>query len=212
VIPARRLRCAKFAAAGACLLVVLAVTLFASAPRAGDASASALRLEVQVAYGHEVGPESFRESLQRGLIRTIRQHGCFAEVARHDPEAEESGADLLLTLVIHDIEDRTEYDTTMAQRNEDSQRPNMPNSKQPMVVFLEATVDLVLVTLPDRIQIRSRDFREKGSFRPTYAQDARYEAEQLVLDTLARAGRKFVCKGAGRKLGQEIERARQGAQ
>jgi hypothetical protein len=98
-------------------------------------------------------------------------------------------------------------ETTMADRHEER---GMPNDKRPMVVTIEALVDLRLLALPDRVVVRSRNFREKGRFRPTYRDDPRYEVRLMVLETLARAARTLACKGAAKKLPREIERARAG--
>ena len=190
---------------------LVAVSLLLAAPgpcQSGrNAEGTRYRLGVEVRYGDEAGPRRFIESLRRELLREIESQECFASVESYRPEGEDP-PDLLLSMIIHDINDRTEYETSMANRHEDR---GMPNEKQPMVITIEAVVDLRLLLLPDMLVVRSRDFRERGTFRPTYREDPRYEVELRVQETLAREGRSLVCKGAGKKLSREIERARTGA-
>jgi hypothetical protein len=189
------------------LLLLLAIFGFGPATLAGGGAESApYRLGVEVRYGDEIGPTRFIDSLRRELLHELEARACFRSVRAYSEDHEDPD-DLLLLVVIHDINDRTEYETTMADRHDDR---GLPNEKRPMVIIIEALVDLRLLALPERVVVRSRDFRERARFRPTYREDPRHEVELLVLETLTREARMIACKGAAKKLPREIEKARAG--
>ena len=172
---------------------------------AGSSKQSDFSLTVQVAYGRETGPESLRELLENEIVRVIAEEGCFRAVGRFDPEADAPDADLLLRLVIQDVEDRTDYETSLAYRDRQDQAPD---EKKKLIASLQVDAALQMVTLPESAEVRRRDFRTTRSYRPEYNEDGSYEVKLRMLEHLTDESRRFACKGAGKKLGKEVEQAR----
>jgi hypothetical protein len=186
----------------ACVAAICAGYLPAAA---GSSKQADFSLSVQVAYGKQTGPESLRELLENEIIRRIAEEGCFRAVGRFEPEAEAPDADLLVRLVIQDVEDRTDYETSLAYRDRQDQAPD---EKKKLIASLEVEAALQMVTLPESAEVRRRDFRTTRSYRPEYNEDGSYEVKLRMLEHLAEESRRFACKGAGKKLAKEVEQAR----
>ena len=186
-------------------LLLCCAALFANTASAGSGQSSDYSIAVQVAYGKEVGPESLRQLLETEIMRLVVESGCFRAVARFDPEAEVHEADLHLRLVIQEVEDRTDYETSLAYRD---RKDRAPDEKKKMISTLVVGAALQILTLPESAEVRRRDFKSTRRYRPEYDEDGTYEVKRIMLEHLADESRRFACKGAGQKLAKEVERAR----
>ena len=73
---------------------------------------------------------------------------------------------------------------------------------------VEAVFRTEVRTLADGLLVRERRYRHKASYAPVRNEDPRAEAQQRLVDEVARRARRFSCKGAGKDLADDIERAR----
>jgi hypothetical protein len=175
------------------------------APAAGGRKAVApYSVAVEVAYGERVGSESMREWAARELVREIDEAGCFATVRMfHDDDPEQ--ADLLVRVVVDNFEEKSEHETTMAQRDD----PNAPPTERlRLIASLEVWGSAQMRTLPGRAIVRERSLHLERGYRPSPGEDPAYEVRLLVVEALSEDVRRWACKGAGKKLPEEIERAR----
>jgi len=192
--------------ASRCLMatLLLLLPLSFSLSYAGKSEPQTYRIAVQVAYGDQKGAESFREELELQLLRELQHERCFREAIAEGAQ-EENSADLLLLVLIREMEERTDYDLTIAQR--DSPYATVEESRR-LIARMEATVELQLRLLPESILLRERRFGNLEGYRPQLDEDPHYEVQILMIQSLARTGRKFACKDAGKKLRKEIASAR----
>ena len=97
--------------------LLLFLPLSFSLSNAGKSEPQSYKLAVQVAYGDSFkGAESFREELELQLLRELQYERCFREAIAASAQ-DESGADLLLLVLIQNMEERTDYELTIAQRD-----------------------------------------------------------------------------------------------
>jgi hypothetical protein len=186
----------------AALLLILPLSF--SLPNAGKAEPQTYELAVQVAYGDFKGAESFREELELQLVRELQSERCFREAIAAGAQ-EENGADLLLLVLIEQMEERTDYDLTIAQR--DSPYATASESRR-LRATMEVRIELQLRLLPESILLRERRFGNLEGYRPQLDEDPRYEVQILMIESLARTARKFACKDTGKRLRKEIAGAR----
>jgi len=189
------------------LSIPIAALLFmfpSSLPHAGKGAPVALTLAVDVAYGPHQGPESFREELERQLIRESRGAGCFTRTipARG---AQEDEADLLLRVVIRELVQQTDHDLSITQRGSTY---GPADESRRLTAKMEAEVDLQLLLLPESRSLRQRGFKAAEAYRPRMNEDPAYEVQLQMLDSIARSCRKFVCKGGVNRLRREIGSSR----
>lgn len=188
--------------------LLLALVVLPATPALAGGGPAPYSVVVDVAFGPEGGPASLRDDIVRGLLRELDRNRCFASVARLQPDVEPQ-ADLLLRLVITELEDRTEYEISLAQRDS----PNTtPSEKRRLIARLEAQVRQEIWTLPEENLARVRRFKANAAYRPLFNEDGRYEVELRLVDDLVRSTRAFACKGGAKKLTREVERARNAAQ
>ena len=64
------------------------------------------------------------------------------------------------------------------------------------------------ISLPEKVTIREKRSGNEEGYRPHANEDPDYEVQLLMIERLARTGRKFACQGGGKKLQKEIESAR----
>jgi hypothetical protein len=187
----------------ATLLLFLSLSFAVS--NAGKPEPQIYKLAVRVAYGDSFkGAESFREELELQLLRELQYERCFQEAIAASAQ-DERGADLLLLVLIQYMEERTDYDLTIAQR--DSPHATVSESRR-LIARMEATIELQLRLLPESILLRERRFGNLEGYRPQLDEDPHYEVQILMIENLARTVRKFACKDAGKRLRKEIAGAR----
>jgi len=190
----------------AAAVIVLVLVCSAVAPAgAGSKAPAPYDVAVRVEYAERVGSESVREWAEREIARELQEAGCFAS-ARTFRMEDGTTADLLMRLVIRDFAEKTDYETSLAQRD-DPRAP--PTERLRLVASLEVWTDMELWTLPDRSLVRARPLHLERGFRPALGQDAGYEVRRLLIEALAEELRRWACKGARKCLGEEIERARE---
>ena len=159
-------------------------------------------LAVNVEYGPRQGPESFREEFARLLIHAIQGDGCIRKTLLSS-SAKEGEAELLLVALIEEMEQRTDHDLSISERN--APYATAAESRR-LTARMEATVELRLLLLPGGELVRERRFKAAESYRPRMVEDAAYEVQLQLLESLAVNGRKFICKGGEKKLRKDIER------
>lgn len=191
----------RLSGAAAAALAVLC----AFAPAAGGRKdAAPYSVAVEVAYGERVGSESMREWAAREVVRELDEAACFAVVRGFRPEEPEQ-ADLLVRVVVDNFEEKSEYETSMAQRDD----PNAPpTARMRLIASLEIWGRLQIRTLPDLATVRERAMHLERGYRPGAGEDPAYEVRLMVVDALSEEVRRWACKGARKKLPEEIERAR----
>jgi hypothetical protein len=182
------------------------VFAWAQPSRAGRKAAAPYTLAVEAVYGQRVGSESVREWAERQIVSEIDEADCFAEVLRFGG-VEQDEADLLLRVIVDDFEEKTEHETSLAQRD-DPHAP--PTEKLRLIASLEIWGDLELRTLPELYPVRARSLRLERGYRPALGEDPAYEVRRLLIEALGDEVRRWVCKGARKKLPGELERARAG--
>jgi hypothetical protein len=182
--------------------------LFAVAPALGGGKGPApYELAVAVVYGDNRGSESVREWAEREIVREIDEADCFVAAQRFRAD-DASRGDLLLRVVVDDFEEKTDYETTLARRD----NPNAPPTEHlRLIANLEIWGRLELWTLPDRQPVRDRTLHLQRGYRPALGEDPDYEVRRLLIEALSEEVRRWTCKGARKKLPEEIERARAGS-
>jgi len=187
--------------------VIATALLCAALPAAGGKGAAPYELAVQVVYGERTGSESVREWAEREIAREIAGAGCFEGVSGYRP-GEPASAALVLQVIVDDSREKTEYETSMVERD-DPNRP--PTERLRLVASLEVWGKVQLLTLPDGLVVRSRSLHVERGYRPVTGEDSEYEVRRLVIEAVGEEVRRWVCKGARKKLPGEIERARAAA-
>jgi len=56
--------------------------------------------------------------------------------------------------------------------------------------------------------VRSRRFRKRASWRPTWHEDPREYAQRQLVEDVVQTTRKLVCQGSATKWSKQIDRAR----
>lgn len=185
-------------------LAILAALLAAGPVLSGRKSPAPYELAIEVAYGEQKGPESLREWAEREIVHEVDEAGCFsaARAFRFDGAAQ---SDLLVRVVLDEFEEHTEYEMTLAQRA-DPYAP--PAERSGLIARLEVRGQIQMRTLPERHPVRQRVLHADRGYRPTFGEDAEYEVRRLLVEALAQDVRRWLCKGARKKLRDEVERAR----
>jgi len=186
--------------------VFVAATLagcLASPAQAGGKAAAPYDVAVQVQYGAKAGSESVRDWAEREIVREIDEAGCFLSVTGFAPDGA-GQPDLLVRVIVQDFEEKTEYETSLAQREDPYADPT---TRLRLVASLEIWGDLQLLTLPERRAVRARNLHLTRGYRPMVEEDPGYEVRRLLIAGLAADVRGWACKGARKKLPGEIERA-----
>jgi hypothetical protein len=163
------------------------------------------RLQAEVGYGRVAASESVRRELERELIRELDDAGCFAAVELMGDDDEPLG-ELLLRLIVDDVERRTDYDLSIAER---SARDAPTDAANRLEERIEARIHLALLTLPELATVRQKQFAVVGRHRPSQGEDARAVVVSEMIDETAKTTRLWVCKGSARKLSRQIESARE---
>jgi hypothetical protein len=185
-----------------CMVALLLIIPLTAASAAQDESYPST-LAVKVEYGLQQGPESFREEFARRLIHAIQGDGCIRKTLPACSETE-SEAGLLLIAMIEEMEQRTDHDLSISERN--SPHATAAESRR-LTARMEAAIELRLLLLPGRELVRERKFRAAESYRPRMNEDAAYEVQLQLLENLTVSGRRFICKGGGKKLRKDIEKS-----
>jgi hypothetical protein len=167
----------------------------------GNAEPFPYRMIVSVEWGRPLGPESFRAELQQRIVAEISAQGCFREVDGESPESLEPD-DLRLRLFIDDFEQETDFEIGVAQRN----NPEYDTGRS-MVAHLDADFHAQVQTSTAEASVRDRRFHQRSSWRPLYREDPRVEAQRKMIAAVARATRKFACKGSAADWSRQIEQA-----
>lgn len=185
-----------------CALLAVACCLGGPAA-AGRKEAAPYDVVVRVEYEFRAGAESMREWAEREIVRELDESGCFRSVAGFD--AEHPGqADLLLRVVVENFEEKKQYETSLAQRDDPH---TAPMDRLRYVASLEIWGHTELCTFPGRRPVRSRALHLTRGFRPLFGEDAEYEVRRLLIEALGDETRVWACKGARKKLPREIEQA-----
>jgi hypothetical protein len=158
------------------------------------------RLAVAVDWGPSVGPEALREELETELIRGLVVAACFESVVAA-PGADK--ADLTLRLQVSDYREETEYEYAVSQIG----APDLDTDRL-SIAHVEATFLAEVIELQQGSVVRSRSFRQRAEWRPTWHEDPREHARRQLVEEVLRAARKLVCKGSATKWSKELERAR----
>jgi len=158
------------------------------------------RLVVAVDWGAAVGPEALREELEAELIRELVVAACFEAVVVA-PSADK--ADLSLRLQVSDYREETEFEYAVSQIG----APDLDTDRL-SIAHVEATLLAEVIELQQGSVVRSRSFRQRAQWRPTWHEDPREHARRQLVQEVVRATRKLACKGSATKWSKEIERAR----
>ena len=158
------------------------------------------RLVVAVYWGPSVGPEALRQELEFELLRGLVAADCFESVVATPGEDK---ADLTLRLQISDYREETEFEYALSQAGE----PGLDTDRL-SIAHVEANLLAEVIELQHGSVVRSRSFRQRASWRPTWNEDPREHAQGQLVEEAARTARKLVCKGSATKWAKEIERAR----
>jgi hypothetical protein len=169
--------------------------------RAGKNEAFPYRLDVEVAFGQDVGSDDVRRSLERQVLREM-DAGCFEAVKLQG--ARTTPGELLLRVVVDGVDRETSYDLSIAAR---SAPDAPPDAQDAYVTTIEASIRLELLAQPDSILVRRKRFKVLGRHRPSGGEDARAVARQEMIDEVALTSRLWVCKGSPKKLSRQIETA-----
>lgn len=193
------MRSTAFRYTGALALVMLCAAADGSAARGEPLP---YRIFVVVAWAHPVGPESFRTELESELIMEFTAANCFRAVEAEAP-ATPGTDDLKLLVTVHDFEEETEFEFGVAQRG----TPGVDLDRL-TVAHLHASYHAELRTVAEDAIVREKRFRQVSSWRPVYHEDPRVEAQRRMVEAVARATRKFACKGSAGRWSKELESAR----
>lgn len=193
------MRAIAFRYAGAFALMMLCLAADKAAAR--DAPLP-YRLFVSVEWGQPAGPESFRAELERELLMEFTAANCFRAVDAHAP-ATPGADDLKLRVTVHDYDEEIEFEFAVAQRA----TPGVDLDRL-SVARIRADFHAELRTAAEDAAVREKRFRQLSSWRPVYHEDPREEAQRRMVEAVARATRKFLCKGSAGRWSKELDKAR----
>jgi hypothetical protein len=182
--------------------LALAVLCAASDTRAGKDGPLPYRVRVVVEWGQPAGPESFRADLEHAIVAEISMAACFRAV-RTDPLASPGPDDLQLRVTVHDYDEEIDFEYSVADRA----NPGV-NLDRLMVARLQGDFRAEVSTVLEEATVREDRFRQQSSWRPVYREDPREEAQRLLVESVARATRKFACKGSAGRWSKQLESAR----
>ena len=162
-------------------------------------------LGVHVDYGEVRPAETVRERVDRDLVDAIQDEECFDSVVSLDRGATPE-VDLILQVNLTNYREQTEYDISMNERNDPD---NPPDVARMYTVEISVNIRADVLTAGDSRVVRSKAFRQVGSWRPQLDEDPRYEAVSLMIDNTVKTLRGFVCKGSPKKWAKELAKARE---
>jgi hypothetical protein len=184
------------------LTVALACLCVPGSSSAGDERPLPHRLAVTVEWGRPAGPEAVRSALEYRIVEELAAERCFRSVRVGAPEAPQID-DLALRLVVHAYSEETEFDFGVA----DSGSPDLATGDR-KVARIEADLHAEVRTVAESALVRERRFVQRSSWRPLANDDPREQALRQMIDSVARATRKFACKGSRASWSKQLERAR----
>ena len=177
------------------------VVLAAGALPVEGGGALPYRLVVAVDWGPTTGPEALRQDLEAELIHELAAAACFESVVAAHGEQQ---ADLRLRLQVADYHEETEFEYALSQTG----APDL-DANRLSIAHAEANLLAEVIELQQGSVVRSRRFRQRASWRPSWQEDPREYAQRELVEEVVRAARKLACKGSATKWSKEIERARQ---
>jgi hypothetical protein len=164
--------------AAAAALVLVAVTAATPAPAAK--STAPYRVALDVRWGRGAGSDEFRTDLAESLAAKLAAD-CFAGVSEAGPD--ESGADLVLTVVLSDVADETRFDDTIAG----TLQPGDPTNELRREARFAATVDAKLATRVAGEVVATKHFIAHVVHRPIYVgEDPQATARAQAIDGAVR--------------------------
>ena len=181
--------------------IVLALASVAAFPIAARDPALPYRLSVSVEWGQPLGPESFRDALRRQLVLEITAKRCFRSVQERPPESP-TADDLSLRLFVDGFREETEFEVGIAERND----PQYDTGRK-MIAWLDADFHAQVQAPGGERPVREQAFHRKSSWRPLYREDPRQQVQLKMIETVARATRKFVCKGSPAAWAKQVAEA-----
>jgi hypothetical protein len=169
---------------------------------AGGNEGEAYRLTLHVQWGEPPGPSSFRAELERQIGRELGAKRCF-ELARPGSIDQPTARDLELRVHIEDYREEMYHNYAISELSS-------PESGKVFTgtAHVEAVFRTQVRTLAEGLLVRERRYRHKASYAPVRNEDPRAEAQRQLVDEVARRARRFSCKGAGKELAEDVERAR----
>jgi len=186
--------------------VILAILFLAppAAVRAGKNEPRPYPLTVDVVWGDPVGPETWREDLERHVLQELVDRHCFTSVGRFDPEREPAPP-LVLRVQVDDYLEQTTYGVGISAL----EAPDAdPETKQSLVAEIKALFQLRLVHLPGGGEVRQKHFADRVTYRPVMGEDPRFIARTRLLESARRTIASFVCKGSAAAFEKQLTQAR----
>lgn len=182
--------------------LALAMLCTASDTRAGKSEPLPYRMRVVVEWGQPVGPESIRAELEHEIVAEISLAHCFRAVHTAAP-ASPGPDDLQLRVTVHDYDEEIDFEFSVGDRADPG-----ANLDRLMVARLQGDFRAEVSTVLEEATVREDRFRQQSSWRPVYREDPREEAQRLLVEAVARATRKFVCKGSAGRWSKQLDSAR----
>jgi len=186
------------------LALLLALPVAAPAIAAGPFPYA---IDVKVRYESGVGFEGLIDTLEQRLTFELARGGCYRQVIDPHPEPEPQG-DLLLLLTLSELEERTDFEATAAQREQAFD----PATRRALVAEFSVKVAFQLVLSDELRIVRSSSTTVSRSARPIMAgheeEWARREARDRAVARIVKMAVRKACSGSPARLAAEIEQAR----
>ncbi len=165
-------------------------------------------LAIHVSWGRFRGPDVWRTNLENWLVLRFQRDDCFASNVVYDEEAEDP-ADLVMHVIIEDYEEQQVYDVSQAALNDPNAPPELANAHS---VRVQASFDLLLLTVPEAARVRSRELTAEANYTPRFVgEDAARGARLKLVESVGRAAIALACKGNEKKLEKAVAEARASA-
>jgi hypothetical protein len=185
-------------------LAAFALAIMSVAPQAGAGGDPPLpyRLHVVVEEGRTGGPASFLADLEHEIVAQLAAATCFREVKSGIP-ASPGEDDLKLRVVVDAYDEELDFEFGVADRDS----PDRDRS-QLTVARIQGDFQAEVRAAGANAVVRERRFHQRSSWRPLLDEDPRAEARRRMIASVARATRKFACKGSPATWSKQLARVR----
>jgi hypothetical protein len=161
------------------------------------------RVGMDVRYGDQRGPESWRDEFEFRVLDYLDRQACFRSVRAFDEERP-GETDLLLRVWVSHVEEEQRFDVSQADLTDPDAPPEV--SRQ-FTIQLEADFDVEFRKLPEDVVLRAKNMSLRSSYRPRFDEDARYEVRIELIEDLERELASMICKGNEKRLAKDLKKA-----